>query len=168
MGIFKRLKQMAESEVNDIKRVLRETDGSPRAAAEAEERERQRLAAEAEAELARADDPAASEPAAGDSDLARGAAMWGTPDAAAPAPAAPAREVGGAFPREIREAYAALELPLGSDRLAVAQAVLTIEDRFRAPHFAADPKLAAIARDRTASAQAARLAIEAWLARSGA
>ena len=165
MGIFERLKQMAKSEVNDIKRVLRETDGSPRAAAEAEERERQRQNAEAEAELARGDTPVGAE-----SDIARGAAMWGSSAAEAaasvPAPAAPQSGVGGLYPREIRDAYAVLELPLGSDRQAVAQALVTIEERFRDPRFDEDPRLAAMAAERTAIVRAAWTRLDAWLARA--
>jgi hypothetical protein len=161
MGIFERLKQMAKSEVNDIKRVLRETDGSPRAAAEAEERERQRLIAEAEGELARADAPADT-----GSDIARGAAMWASSssEVSTPAPTPAAPLVGGAYPREIRDAYAVLELPLGSDRQAIAQALVTAEERFRDPRFAADPKLAAMAAERTQLARAAWARLDAWLA----
>lgn len=171
MGIFERLKQMAKSEVNDIKRVLRETDGSPRAAAEAEERERQRVVAEAEAELARGDAPAGAD----DVDVARGAAMWGPaaesrtasgPQPAATAPIASTHGggLGGAYPRDIREAYAVLELPLGSDRQAVAQALVTIEERFRDPRFQVDPKLAAMAAERTTLARAAWGRLDGWLA----
>ena len=159
MGIFERLKQMAKSEVNDIKRVLRETDGSPRAAADAEERARQRLAAEAEAELARADAPAEA-----DADVARGAAMWGAPVESAAVSGAPAGPIGEAYPRDIREAYAVLALPLGSDRAAVAQALVTIEERFRDPRFQAEPKLAAMAAERTALARTACARLDGWLA----
>jgi hypothetical protein len=166
MGIFERLKQMAKSEVSDIKRVLRETDGSPRAAAEAEERERQRLVAEAEAELARGDAPAGAA-AQVDVDVARGAAMWAPPaesrTSSGAASAAPAT-LGEAYPRDVREAYAVLELPLGSDRHAVAQAVVTLEERFRDPRFQADPKLAAMAAERTALVRAAGGRLDGWLA----
>jgi hypothetical protein len=187
MGIFDRLGRMARAEVSELKRVLREAreqdeDGT----ADADERERQRLITEAEAELARAEGDVLAaeieagaaawggEPASpGDPEIARGADLWARPgdrDAAVDvehlrsAPPASARQARvGVFTREVREAYAALELPLGSDRAAIETAFRALTLRYHPDRHAQSPQLQRTATELTIRIREARDLLLAWL-----
>jgi len=180
MGIFDRIGRLARSEVSELKRVLR--DGREDAELpgglselEADERERQRLIAEAEAELARDEgDPLAAE-------IEAGAAIWGAPE---PVGTAVASEVErGAelwshaeipranprtgrvdtFTREVREAYAALELPLGADRAAIEASFRMLTQRYHPDRHAQAPHLQHAATELTIRIREARDLLLAWL-----
>lgn len=193
MGIFDRIGRVARSEVSELKRVLRDGERATAGAVDdgwaMDERERDRLIAEAEAELARGAgaDPLAEEidrmgtfdPAVGaaawgaareevgattpatpisdDPEIARGADLWGQP-------AAPRREARAhSIPREVREAYAALELPLGADRDAVNEAYRVLIQRYHPDRHAQAPHLQRAATELTIRIREARDRLLAWL-----
>lgn len=178
MSIWDRLARVARSELSEIKRVLADQD-DPAAAPDAAGQRAQAIA-EAEAELARADrDVLAARfemGAAGwevrpeaDPELERGASLWARDGAAAsPSPApgseSPARTT--AIPRDIREAYAALELPLGADADAVERAHAALIARFGPERFADDPARHGLATSLRSRFDGARAMLLAWLARA--
>jgi DnaJ-domain-containing protein 1 len=176
MGIFDRLGRLARAEVSELKRVLREAKDESLPDPEAEEAERRRLIAEAEAELARAEgDLLAAEieagaaawgrpasEAAGASDaLERGADLWAAREPGTPQSARPGRT--HAFPRDVREAYATLELPLGADREAIEAAYRTLLQRYHPDRHAQSPHLLQVATELTIRMREARDRLLAWL-----
>jgi len=191
MGIFDRLGRLARAEISEMKRVLSERDppGSARPrAAESEEAAYQRAIDEAEAELAREhgeerDDIDGGAAVWGNpdgvtgqrADLDRGAAIWG--DAAAdeePAPRTRADRAATkpyesrvhAFPREVREAYAALELPLGADRDQIDRSFRELVHRYHPDKHMNDPKRHALANDLTIRIREARTILMTWISRA--
>jgi len=186
MGIFDRIGRLARSEVSELKRVLRDgesarDDGDLAGGMnefERDERERRRLIAEAEAELARADgDSLSAEIEAGAAiwggtagatpdptaiELARGAELWG--QGAEPARVNPKAGRVHSFTREVREAYAALELPLGSDREAIEAAYRALILRYHPDRHAQAPHLQQAATELTIRIRAARDLLLGWLA----
>ena len=69
-----------------------------------------------------------------------------------------------AFPREIRDAYAALELPLGSPREAVEQAFRDMLHRYHPDKHAGDQRRQAMAHELTIRIREARQLLTSWLA----
>ncbi len=172
MGIFDRIGRMARAEVGELKRVLRDAD---EARLDPDERQYQRDIAAAEAELAGASDfdALAAEIDGGASawgtpsdDIERGADLWSR-DAAAPEPADPkpahrdARV--GAFTREVREAYATLELPLGADRAQIDEAYRAMLQRYHPDRHAQTPHLQKAATELTIRIRQARDLLVTWL-----
>ncbi len=74
---------------------------------------------------------------------------------------------GGRFPKEIRDAYAALELPLGADREAVKKAYRELLRRYHPDKHQADPARAATATDLTRQLTEAQRRLLAWLEAQG-
>ncbi|MFO0745614.1 MAG: J domain-containing protein [Myxococcota bacterium] len=185
MGIFDRLKRLARSEITEMKRVLSERDDptSPRAEAEREEDARRRAIREAEAELARDEhDSLADEIEAGAAlwrsadddapgarpDLDRGASLWGDGGAAEVEPPRTSGRYDArnhAFPREVRDAYAALELPLGGTRADVERAFREMLHRYHPDKHAGDARRQALAHDLTIRIREARDVLATWLDR---
>ena len=187
MGIFDRIGRLARSEVGELKRVLREgrerdDSGLPGGvdAFEADERERQRMIAEAEAELARDDGDSLSAeieagasvwgaPASGsitaDPEIARGAALWGggAADSNSGARVNPKAGRVDTFTREVREAYAALELPLGADRMAIETAFRALTLRYHPDRHAQSAHLQQAATELTIRIREARDLLLVWL-----
>lgn len=189
MSIFDRIKRLARAEISEMKRVLSDRDAPADTRADPRgdsgESERQRAIREAEEELARADDDVlAAEIEAGAAlwgdasappsrpDVADGAALWGhdEPAAARDAPrtarptTSPYEGRTHAFPREIRDAYAALELPLGSPREAVEQAFRDMLHRYHPDKHAGDQRRQAMAHELTIRIREARQLLTSWLA----
>ncbi len=136
--------------------------------------------------------PTASPPASDSTDLARGASLWGAP-ATTPAPtvatspaitatppasvatppaptaATPARDTSPrtgrteTFPRDIREAYAALELPLGSDRSRIDQSATALLERYHPDRHAHSPEMQQTALALAEQIRAARKLLFDWL-----
>lgn len=67
------------------------------------------------------------------------------------------------FPREVREAYAVLELPLGADRSRIDQAFKALVQRYHPDHHAGQPELQRTAAELTARLTGARELLYAWL-----
>jgi len=178
MSMWDRLARVARSELSEIKRVLADRD-SPAPDRSTEAGRREGAIADAEAELERAErDVLAARfemGAAGwevrpeaDPDLARGASLWSqTPTEADGRPSASPREPSPsrtqAIPRDIREAYAALELPLGAEADAVERAHGALIARFGPEGFADDPSRRALAARLRGRFDGARAMILAWL-----
>ncbi len=138
------------------------------------------LAAEIEAGAAAWGTPRGA--VAADAEIARGAELWarggdegarGGDEGSRGAggigpvrtePSASAREARvGAFTREVREAYAALELPLGADRGEIEGAFVTLSARYHPDRHASAPHLQAAANELTIRIRAARDLLLAWL-----
>lgn len=124
-----------------------------------------------------------------DDDMARGASLWGqsapepAPSAAptidakpvAPGwvdipnpwaraePTAPRPGRTETFPREVREAYAVLELPLGADRSRIEQAFRALVQRYHPDLHAGQPDLQKTATELTIKLRDARELLFAWL-----
>ena|GEM_PF-2108481 len=154
---------------------------------EVEEREHQRNIAEAEAELARDDHDALSaeieagasvwgSPSAApatatagdtaDPEVARGAELWGAEPAGDSGHTARANPKAGrvdAFTRDVREAYAALELPLGADKVAIETAYRALTLRFHPDRHAQSAHLQQAATELTIRIREARDLLLAWL-----
>lgn len=107
-----------------------------------------------------------------DPDMARGASLWGHA-AAQPAPgptvtgrgesrAEPGRTT--SFPREVRDAYAALELPMGADREAVEAQFRVLLSRYHPDRHAGTPHLERTAHELTIRIGEARTLLLAFLA----
>lgn len=112
------------------------------------------------------------DPTGGASDVARGASLWGQPaeraggaSPPAPEPARAAARPGRteAFPREVREAYAALELPLGADRSRIEQAKTELMARFHPDRHVGQPELQQTALTLAQRIEAARNLLFDWL-----
>lgn len=103
-----------------------------------------------------------------DPEIARGADLWGHGPASGPsgrADAAPRREARAhSIPREVREAYAALELPLGADGDAVNEAYRALVQRYHPDRHAQTPHLQQAATELTIRIRDARDRVLAWLA----
>lgn len=120
-------------------------------------------------------------------DLERGASLWGPepglfevpgaprPVGAGVAPEAPTHEPlrppyesrTHAFPREVRDAYAVLELPLGSDRAAVDAAFRDMLHRYHPDKHVGDPRREGVAHELTIRIREARDVLFAWLSQTG-
>jgi len=171
MSIFDRLGRLARSEGSELKRVLREADEAESPQAESEEAEHRRFVAQAEAELARDEEDSLA------SEIETGAAAWGSPrpegagdlarGAEAWAQATPRAETRPgrthSFPREVREAYAALELPLGAPREAIETSFRALVARYHPDRHAQTPHLLRAATELTTRIRAARDLLLAWL-----
>lgn len=186
MGIFDRIGRLARSEVSELKRVLREgreahgerEDGDlPGSLSdlEADDRERARLIAEAEAELARdGGDTLSDEIDAGaaiwgahpgpggtlDVEVERGAELWSHAETPRANPRTGRMDT---FSREVREAYAALELPLGADRAAIEASFRLLTQRYHPDRHAQAPNLQHAATELTIRIREARDLLLAWL-----
>ena len=192
MSWFDRLKRLARAEINEIKRVLADRDdgGAPggpdgKRGGPPGETDRERAIREAEEELARAEhDVLAAEIDAGASlwgagaagpvaepassvDIERGAALWGAAGDEEPARvepvAKPYESRTHAFPREVRDAYAALEIPLGADRETVERAFREMLHRYHPDKHAGDARREELARDLTIRINDARHVLHKWL-----
>ena len=185
MGIFDRIGRLARAEINQMKRALDTTETFDRYA---DDVAYQNDIAAAERELAREhgdelEDLGASvwgNPDRGvsgqRSSIEEGASMWG-PAADEPAPTPPPRTKNdraatqpyegrtNTFPREVREAYAALELPLGADREAIEKAFRELLHRYHPDKHANDPKRYAMANDLTIRIREARAILVTWVNR---
>ena len=84
---------------------------------------------------------------------------------ASPAPEAP--EEDSAWPQQIREDYAALELPLGADLDAVKGAYRDLMRRYHPDRHAGDPTKADLANELTVQIRAAYERLKAHLAKGG-
>ncbi len=71
-----------------------------------------------------------------------------------------------AWPQEIREDYAALELPLGADHEAVKSAYRDLMRRYHPDRHAGDPSKGDLANELTVRIRASYERLEAYLARS--
>jgi hypothetical protein len=129
--------------------------------------------------------PTTTPPTVDSNDLARGASLWGAPatppaptvatppapTATPPAPTAatPARDTSPrtgrteTFPRDIREAYAALELPLGSDRSRIDQSATALLERYHPDRHAHSPEMQQTALALAEQIRAARKLLFDWL-----
>lgn len=187
MGIFDRLGRIARSEVSELKRVLREAREESLPDPLDDEAERDRLIAEAEAELARAEEDGlaneidagaalwgagAASTAAADADVARGADLWArAAEHAAPAGpgdteaarSEPRQGRTHAFPREVREAYAALELPLGAPKDDIEAAYRRLLQRYHPDRHAQSAHLQSVATELTVRIREARDLLLSWL-----
>lgn len=67
------------------------------------------------------------------------------------------------FPREVREAYAVLELPLGADRSRIDQAFKGLVQRYHPDHHMGQPELQRTAAELTMRLKDARELLYAWL-----
>ncbi len=120
----------------------------------------------------------ASEPRIGDKPVAPGwidvpstgpaPNPWSQADKAAPAVPAtePTRPPPGrteTFPREVREAYAVLELPLGSDRSRIDQSFRALLHRYHPDLHVGNPELQRTASDLTIKLREARDLLHGWL-----
>jgi len=118
---------------------------------------------------------AASEPRIGDKPVAPGwidvptsgpaKNPWSKSDAAAPA-TEPTRAPPGrteTFPREVREAYAVLELPLGSDRNRIDQSFRALLHRYHPDLHVGNPELQRTASELTIKLREARDLLHGWL-----
>lgn len=195
MSIFDRLGRLARAEINEMKRVLAERD-EPRLDTDAFDRfeqseaDYQRSIADAEAELARDEADQLAERGASiwgnpsgvtgqRADLERGASMWGP---AADEPAQPTQPPPrtkhdraatqpyegrtNVFPREVREAYAALELPLGADREQVDRAFRELLHRYHPDKHMNDSRRHQMANDLTIRIREARDILMTWVTRT--
>lgn len=185
MGIFDRLKRLAKAEISEMKRVLSERDDvaeTPQSRAAREEAEYHRNVRDAEAELAREhDDDAAAD--ALTSQIEAGASLWGrAADDEGEATSAPRVEDEGAsawrerpksrpyesrtesIPREVRDAYAALELPLGAQRSEVDRAFRDMLQRYHPDKHMNDARRSAMAHELTIRIREARDLLATWLA----
>ncbi len=170
MGIFDRIGRMARAEVSELKRVLRDAD---QARLDPDEQQYQRDIAAAEAELARDSDfdalaaeidGGASAWGAPSDDIERGADLWARGGAEAPEPKPAHRDARvGAFTREVREAYATLELPLGADRAAIDEAYRAMLQRYHPDRHAQSPHLLKAATELTIRIREARELLVTWL-----
>ncbi|HRE92438.1 MAG TPA: J domain-containing protein, partial [Myxococcota bacterium] len=90
---------------------------------------------------------------------------WAQPSTPAEAPhpmeARPGRTE--TFPREVREAYAVLELPLGADRSRIDQAFKALVQRYHPDHHAGQPELQRTAAELTIRLTDARELLYSWL-----
>ncbi|MCC6625135.1 MAG: DnaJ domain-containing protein [Deltaproteobacteria bacterium] len=123
-------------------------------------------------------------------DVERGASLWGPepglfevpgaprPPDAGVAPERPAGPSGEpprppyesrthAFPREVRDAYAVLELPLGSDRPSVEAAFRDLLHRYHPDKHAGDARRESVAHELTIRIREARDVLLAWLSQAG-
>lgn len=88
---------------------------------------------------------------------------------AAPTPMEPSRPTEArpgrteTFPREVREAYAVLELPLGADRSRIDQAFKGLIQRYHPDHHMGQPELQRTAAELTMRLKDARELLYAWL-----
>lgn len=96
------------------------------------------------------------------SDTARG--FVGSRDRPAPAPESPPAD---AWPTEIREDYAALELPLGADREAVKDAYREMMRRYHPDRHTGDPSKAEVANELTVRIRQSYERLDAYLAKRG-
>lgn len=86
-----------------------------------------------------------------------------------PTPAEPARSTESrpgrteTFPRDVREAYAVLELPLGADRSRIDQAFKGLVQRYHPDHHTGQPELQRTAAELTIRLTDARELLYAWL-----
>lgn len=96
-----------------------------------------------------------------DQEMARGASLWGHA-ATPPRPSDPGRTT--TFPREVRDAYAALELPLGADREAVEAQFRVLLSRYHPDRHAGSPHLERTAHELTIRIGEARGLLLAFLA----
>lgn len=175
MGLFDRLKRLARAEISEMKRVLSDgeaSDARARAGGRAEDPEeaRRRAIREAEDELARThplDRDEYDEPVdAPLSDLEAGAALWrDTGRETEPSPPRHEHRT-HAFSREVRDAYAALELPLGAQRAEIDRAFRDMLHRYHPDKHANDPRRQALAHDLTIRIREARDVLVTWLERA--
>lgn len=82
----------------------------------------------------------------------------------APTPESPPAD---AWPSEIREDYAALELPLGADREAVKDAYRELVRRYHPDLHTGDPSKADVANELTVRIRQSYERLDAYLARRG-
>jgi len=191
MSIWDRIARVARAELNEMKRVLSDRDepaGSPeearqRAIAEAEA---ELARAERNVDIARQEMGThgweAKRPDVGGArqgtELDRGASLWGSSPASRDQPAtvdgplAPSRArdatpsapvASREIPTEIRDAYAALELPLGAEAEAIHASHAALTTRFHEDRFGSDPdriRIATLVRSRI---DAARQVTLGWL-----
>lgn len=94
---------------------------------------------------------------------------WARHDVTGPAAAEPPRPTEArpgrteTFPREVREAYAVLELPLGADRSRIDQAFKALVQRYHPDHHVGQPELQRTAAELTIRLKDARELLYAWL-----
>lgn len=84
-----------------------------------------------------------------------------------PRPSSQPSGAGGRYPKDVRDAYAALELPLGSDREAVKKAYRELLRRYHPDKHQADAARAGVATELTRQLTEAQARVLAWLDAQG-
>ncbi|MCA9514742.1 MAG: J domain-containing protein [Myxococcales bacterium] len=172
-NIFERLARLARAEFNHMKAVISDRDDDATDETKQERLERLRRAkadleaAEAELKRAQEADGASAWGSGGgrDESLEAGASAWGR---AEPAPERqPTRGAAVVFTQEVRLAYAALELPLGSDRDAVDKKYRELLSRYHPDKHAQRPELQSAANELTRRLREARETLHGHLDRAG-
>lgn len=181
---------LADKDIDPASEVASREAAIAEAEAELARAERDVLAAEIEMGSAGWGQASAAPPVPAD-ELARGASLWGSGGAAStstapvsarpvvdathgastaqpssPSPAGPPAAAGPArtIPTAVRDAHAALELPLGADAVAVHAAHASLSERFHPDRFGADAERTRIAAMVKARIDEARDQLLAWLA----
>jgi len=171
-NILQRLARLARAEINHVRAVIADRDDNP---AEDERQRRLDRLRRAREELARAEEElrrvqreqGASAWEGDETGAADGAAAWGQAEAPPRGAANPWGRGPEVFSQEVRLAYAALEIPLGSDRETVQRSYRELLSRYHPDRHARDPKLERAANELTRRIREARDTVLAYLDATG-